>query len=143
MELRELLSFLRAQPWAVEASVNGEGGPQAAVVGVAVTDGLEIVFDTLSTSRKAQNLRANGRISLVIGWDEGQTAQIDGVADEPTGNLDTKTSLEIMVLLKNLHAQGNTIILVTHEEDISKFAHRIIRLRDGRIESDHRNPNPA
>ena len=86
MDVRELLSFLRAQPWAVEASVNREGGPQAAVVGVAVTDGLEIVFDTLSTSRKAQNLRANDRISLVIGWDQGQTAQIDGVADEPTGD---------------------------------------------------------
>ena len=58
------------------------------------------------------------------------------LADEPTGNLDTKTSEEIMGVLNNLHAQGNTIILVTHEEDISKHAHRRIHLRDGRIIDD-------
>ena len=81
----ELLAFLRAQPWAVEASVNGDGEPQAAVIGVAVTENLELVFDTLGTSRKASNLRANPRIALVLGWDNGQTAQIEGVADEPTG----------------------------------------------------------
>jgi putative ABC transport system ATP-binding protein len=63
------------------------------------------------------------------------------LADEPTGNLDTKTSYEIMGLFADLHRQGNTIILVTHEEDIALYAHRIIRLRDGRIESDERNPN--
>jgi general stress protein 26 len=81
----ELLQFLRAQPWAVEASVSGRGEPQAAVIGVAVTDRLELVFDTLATSRKAANLRANPRVALVLGWDEGQTAQIEGVADEPVG----------------------------------------------------------
>ena len=81
----ELLEFLRSQPWAVEASVTGEGAPQAAVVGVAVTDQLELVFDTLGTSRKAGNLRANPRIAVVLGWDDGRTAQIEGVADEPTG----------------------------------------------------------
>ncbi|QCR23342.1 ABC transporter ATP-binding protein [Pontibacter sp. SGAir0037] len=58
------------------------------------------------------------------------------LADEPTGNLDTKTSYEIMELFENLHSKGNTIIMVTHEEDIAKYAHRIIRLRDGLIESD-------
>lgn len=58
------------------------------------------------------------------------------LADEPTGNLDTKTSYEIMELFENLHAKGNTIIMVTHEEDIAKYAHRIVRLRDGLIESD-------
>ncbi len=61
------------------------------------------------------------------------------LADEPTGNLDTKTSIEIMGLLQDIHESGNTIILVTHEEDIAKHAHRIIRLRDGQIESDQAN----
>jgi putative ABC transport system ATP-binding protein len=61
------------------------------------------------------------------------------LADEPTGNLDTKTSYEIMELFENLHAKGNTIIMVTHEEDIAKYAHRIVRLRDGLIETDEIN----
>jgi putative ABC transport system ATP-binding protein len=61
------------------------------------------------------------------------------LADEPTGNLDSTTSLEIMKLLENIHNKGNTIILVTHEEDIAKFAQRIIRLKDGKIESDTMN----
>jgi len=58
------------------------------------------------------------------------------LADEPTGNLDSKTGEEIMALFKNLHSQGNTIILVTHEHDIAQKAHRIIFIRDGKIESD-------
>lgn len=58
------------------------------------------------------------------------------LADEPTGNLDTKTSIEIMAILEEIHNQGNTIILVTHEPDIAMHAHRIIRLRDGVLESD-------
>lgn len=58
------------------------------------------------------------------------------LADEPTGNLDSKTSVEIMALLEDIHGLGNTIILVTHEEDIAQYAHRIVRLRDGVIESD-------
>jgi len=58
------------------------------------------------------------------------------LADEPTGNLDSKTSVEIMNLFNKIHSQGNTVILVTHEEDIAENAHRIIRLRDGLIESD-------
>ncbi|MCY4778170.1 ABC transporter ATP-binding protein [Sphingobacterium sp. UT-1RO-CII-1] len=61
------------------------------------------------------------------------------LADEPTGNLDTKTSVEIMGLLENIHLNGNTIILVTHEEDIAQHAHRIVRMRDGLIEDDHIN----
>jgi len=63
------------------------------------------------------------------------------LADEPTGNLDTKTSIEIMGLMEDIHAKGNTIILVTHEEDIAQHAHRIIRMRDGLIEDDHANSN--
>lgn len=65
------------------------------------------------------------------------------LADEPTGNLDTKTSYEIMDLFDQLHSKGNTIVMVTHEEDIARYAHRIIRLRDGLIESDTVNPNPT
>jgi len=61
------------------------------------------------------------------------------LADEPTGNLDTKTSIEIMGLLEEIHVAGNTIILVTHEEDIALHAHRIVRLRDGDIEHDIAN----
>ncbi len=63
------------------------------------------------------------------------------LADEPTGNLDTKTSIEIMEILERIHDLGNTVILVTHEPDISEHAHRIIRLRDGLVESDERNEN--
>lgn len=60
------------------------------------------------------------------------------LADEPTGNLDSKTSYEIMDIFGKIHEGGNTVVLVTHEEDIAKYAHRIIRLRDGIIESDKR-----
>ena len=63
------------------------------------------------------------------------------LADEPTGNLDTKTSYEIMGLFAELHRQGQTIILVTHEEDIAEYAHIVIRLRDGLVEKIERNPN--
>ena len=63
------------------------------------------------------------------------------LADEPTGNLDTKTSIEIMSIFEIIHNSGNTVILVTHEPDIADHAHRIIRLRDGKIESDMINQN--
>ena len=65
------------------------------------------------------------------------------LADEPTGNLDTKTSIDIMRLFEEIYRKGNTVILVTHEEDIAQHARRIIRLRDGVIESDTVNPHPA
>lgn len=61
------------------------------------------------------------------------------LADEPTGNLDSKTSVEIMNIFDKIQADGNTVILVTHEEDIAEYSHRIIRLRDGLIESDNIN----
>jgi len=63
------------------------------------------------------------------------------LADEPTGNLDSKTSYEIMGLFEQIHQLGNTVILVTHEHDIAMHAHRIVRLRDGLVESDQPNPN--
>ena len=63
------------------------------------------------------------------------------LADEPTGNLDSKTSYDIMDLFHKLHDDGNTIIMVTHEDDIAHYAHRIIRLRDGLVESDKINEN--
>ncbi len=63
------------------------------------------------------------------------------LADEPTGNLDSKTSIEILGLLEEIHRMGNTVIVVTHEEDIALHAHRIIRLMDGEISSDEINPN--
>lgn len=61
------------------------------------------------------------------------------LADEPTGNLDSKTSYEIMALFEQLHDQGNTIVIVTHEEDIATYTHRIVRLRDGMVEGDYKN----
>jgi putative ABC transport system ATP-binding protein len=63
------------------------------------------------------------------------------LADEPTGNLDSKTSYELMDLIHKLHEDGNTIIMVTHEDDIAHYAHRIVRLRDGLVESDKINEN--
>ncbi len=66
------------------------------------------------------------------------------LADEPTGNLDTKTSVEIMALFDEIHAAGNTVVLVTHEEDIAAYARRVVRLRDGVVAADEQQaPNPA
>jgi uncharacterized pyridoxamine 5'-phosphate oxidase family protein len=85
MRRDELVQFLRRYKLAVQASVAPGGAPQAAVVGFAVSDKLEIVFDTVETTRKYRNLRADPRIALVIGWDDEITAQIEGVSDFPTG----------------------------------------------------------
>jgi general stress protein 26 len=83
-----LLAFLRSERLAVQASSAADGAPQAAVVGFAVTDELELVFDTLASTRKARNLRRNPKIAFVIGGlgdrDE-RTVQYEGVADEPSG----------------------------------------------------------
>ncbi|MEO7096409.1 MAG: pyridoxamine 5'-phosphate oxidase family protein, partial [Polyangiales bacterium] len=82
----ELLAFLRRHRICVQASVAEDGTPQAAVVGFAVSDALEMVFDSVGTTRKMINLRRDPRIALVVGWDEEQTAQLEGIADEPTGD---------------------------------------------------------
>jgi general stress protein 26 len=84
----ELLQFMRSEKYAVQTSVSAAGSPQAAVVGIAVTDSFEIVFDTVASSRKAPNLRANPSIAFVIGGTrEGdeRTVQYEGTADEPGG----------------------------------------------------------
>jgi general stress protein 26 len=89
MNRRALLEFVRFHRLAVQASVSAEGAAQAAIVGFAVTDQFEIVFDTLETTRKAQNLRQNPRVALVIGgWVPGdeRTVQYEGLADEPSGS---------------------------------------------------------
>ena len=80
----QLLSYMRAQPWAIEASVTPQGAPQAAVVGVAVTDRLELLFDTVTQSRKHQNLVKNPRVAFVIGWEHERTVQYEGIAEIPT-----------------------------------------------------------
>jgi general stress protein 26 len=88
MEARELLEFLRQHRLAVEASVSATDSPQAAVVGIAVTDRFEIVFDTLDSTRKAHNLRRNPRLAFVVGGVTGgeeRTVQYEGIADEPSG----------------------------------------------------------
>jgi hypothetical protein len=83
-----ILNFLRAHRYAVEASVSLSGMPQAAVVGIAVSDAFELVFDTLASTRKAQNLAAQPRIAFVIGGlleGEEQTIQYEGIVDRPAG----------------------------------------------------------
>jgi pyridoxine/pyridoxamine 5'-phosphate oxidase len=85
MTRRELVAFLRKHKLAVQASASETGAPQAALVGFAVTDDLEIVFDTVATSRKYVNLRRDPRCAIVVGWDDEMTVQIEGIADEPTG----------------------------------------------------------
>jgi general stress protein 26 len=88
MTRADLLEFLRSQQYAVQASVASEGAPQAAVVGVAVSDDLEIVFDTLDSTRKVPNLRRSPRVAFVFGGTvpgDERTAQVEGVADEPRG----------------------------------------------------------
>jgi len=80
----ELLAFLRSEKLMVEATVNAEGSAQAAVVGYAVSAEFELVFDTLQSTRKYQNLRRDPRVAVVIGWDQ-VTVQLEGVADFPEG----------------------------------------------------------
>jgi general stress protein 26 len=85
MDRQGLLAFLRKHRLCVQASVTAERSPQAAVVGYAVSDRLELIFDTLSSTRKHQNLRRDPRIAIVVGWDGEQTLQLEGLADEPSG----------------------------------------------------------
>ena len=88
MTTAELLAFMRANRLAVQASVSAKSAAQAAVVGIAVTDAFELVFDTLDSTRKVANLREHSRLAFVIGGTtpgDERTVQYEGVADEPAG----------------------------------------------------------
>ena len=87
MKIEQVAEFMRAQKWAVVSSVSDAGTAQSAVIGIATSDRLEVVFDTLSSSRKAANLRARPQVSLVIGGLDGgeKTVQCEGIADLPSG----------------------------------------------------------
>jgi len=81
----ELYAFMARQRYGVVATVQPDGATESALVGIAVSPELEIYFDTLGTTRKAKNLRRDPRISMVIGWDNEQSVQLEGIADEPKG----------------------------------------------------------
>lgn len=117
--------------------------------GMKKSDREEIAFQTLSnvglgdrTKHRPNELSGGQRQRVAIARALVNTPSII-LADEPTGNLDSKTSHDIMELFHELHSKGNTIIMVTHEDDIAHYAHRIVRLRDGLVESDTINPNPT
>ena len=85
MTREQLLRFVRPIEHAVLGTVTADERPEAAVVGIVVTEELELFFDTSNVSRKCVNLRANPHVAFVIGWDDSQTVQYEGVADEPAG----------------------------------------------------------
>lgn len=85
MTASDVLHYMKARRYATQASVSETGAPQAAIIGVAVTDAFELVFDTLNTSRKYRNLRREPRIALTIGGDDDCCVQYEGLADEPKG----------------------------------------------------------
>lgn len=85
MTRAELLPFLQKHRLGIQSTVSPSGEPQAAVVGIAVTPELEVIFDTVENTRKCRNLRVNPKIAFVIGWDEEITVQLEGIADEPLG----------------------------------------------------------
>ena len=85
MNREEIFEFIRKRTLAVISSIGPEGEPQSALVGIAVSPELQIVFDTVKTSRKYPNLKADSRIAIVIGWEGEQTVQYEGLAVEPEG----------------------------------------------------------
>ena len=102
----ELIEWLRPQAFAVVATTHGDGRPQAAVVGVAVTDAFELVFDTLTTSRKYENLRrGDGRCAVVV-WRDAATVQLEGIADEPTGDERARLVAHYLAAFPDGHARA-------------------------------------
>jgi pyridoxine/pyridoxamine 5'-phosphate oxidase len=85
MTKAELYGFLAAHTLGVLGSISGDGVPQSALVGIAVTEDLEIVFDTLNTTRKYRNLTSNPKASVVVGWEGEKTVQLEGEAFQPVG----------------------------------------------------------
>jgi len=103
----DLLAFLGRHRLCVQSSVSPSGAPQSAIVGFAISDTMEIVFDTIGTTRKMTYLRRDPRIALVVGWDDEQTAQIEGIADEPQGaDLDRLKAVYFKVYPDGLERQG-------------------------------------
>ena len=86
MTREELYEFVKRHRYAVVSTTHAGGWPQSALVGIAVAPSLEIYFDTVGTTRKAVNFRRDPRVSLVIGWDNEQSLQLEGLADEPKGD---------------------------------------------------------
>jgi pyridoxine/pyridoxamine 5'-phosphate oxidase len=86
MTLEEVFDIARRKRFVVVSTVDESGAPEAALMGFALTQGNEVVFDTLSTSRKAVNLALNPKAALVIGWDDNISLQIEGLARRPTGD---------------------------------------------------------
>lgn len=85
MTRSDAIDFIRRQRLAVIATVTADGAPEAALMGIAMTSDERIVFDTFTTTRKYANLRARNTVALVVGWDDEVTVQIEGIAEEPTG----------------------------------------------------------
>jgi len=86
MDRSELYRFMRQHRYGVVSSIAADGTPQSALVGIATTPELQIVFDTLRTTRKYANLTSNPRCSFVVGWSGEQTVQFEGIAEEPSGD---------------------------------------------------------
>lgn len=102
----EVIEWLRPQPFAVVATTHGDASPQAAVVGVAVTAALELVFDTLTASRKYENLRrGDGRCAVVV-WRDAATLQLEGIADEPTGDERARLVAHYLAAFPDGHARA-------------------------------------
>jgi len=102
----ELIEWLRPQAFAVVATTHGDASPQAAVVGVAVTDALELVFDTLTTTRKYENLRRGDGRCAVVAWRDATTLQIEGIADEPIGDERTRLVATYLAAFPDGHARS-------------------------------------
>jgi len=121
----------------------GVVGPNRRARALAALDGVELA-DRISHRPNELSGGQRQRVAIARALVNNPSILL---ADEPTGNLDSKTGLEIMTLFDRLHANRNTIILITHEPEVAKYAHRVIHLHDGRVDKDvrqsHRSPTPG